>query len=283
MTFVGRILVIAIMAFAILFLGVSTVVFTTEKNWKEAKEKETKKVGELQKKLTDAQAEITGVKKSLDEAKGTHQTEMKTAQDKIAALEADIKSQSDQATKANTALGVAEQNAKIALQEATSYKEESDKLRSQKADVEKQANEYKLRQTELNDKIRELARVLDTAKKNADDLRKRNGSLSTALRSHGLSDDVSQYTALEAPPEVEGEIKRVDRMNKKVELTIGSDDGLVVGHELYLFRVKPRPEFIGKIKITSVDPDQAVGQVVGTTVQGKKIQEGDIVSSTIRR
>ena len=33
MTFVGKILVIAIMAFALLFLGISTVVFTTSKNW----------------------------------------------------------------------------------------------------------------------------------------------------------------------------------------------------------------------------------------------------------
>jgi hypothetical protein len=67
-----------------------------------------------------------------------------------------------------------------------------------------------------------------------------------------------------------------------MEITIGSDDGLVVGHELYLFRTSPRPEYLGKVKIISVDPDQAVAKVIGNTVQGKKIKEGDIVSSTIR-
>ena len=35
MTFVGKILVIVIMAFALIFLGISTVVFTTAKNWKD--------------------------------------------------------------------------------------------------------------------------------------------------------------------------------------------------------------------------------------------------------
>ena len=65
-------------------------------------------------------------------------------------------------------------------------------------------------------------------------------------------------------------------------ITIGSDDGLRVGHELYLFREKPRPEYIGKITVISVEPDQAVGRVNGTTYQGKKIKEGDIVSSTIK-
>jgi len=65
-------------------------------------------------------------------------------------------------------------------------------------------------------------------------------------------------------------------------LTIGSDDGLAPGHELFLFRTKPRPEYLGKIRVTTVDPDQAVGVVVGNTIQGKKIKEGDSVSSTIR-
>ena len=101
------------------------------------------------------------------------------------------------------------------------------------------------------------------------------------MRSHGLSDDPTAYAAIESPPAVEGEVKKV-KDNKMVELTIGSNDGLVPGHEVYLFRTKPRPEFLGKIKIMSVDPNQAVGQVIGRTVQGKKIQEGDLVSSTIR-
>jgi hypothetical protein len=79
-----------------------------------------------------------------------------------------------------------------------------------------------------------------------------------------------------------GEVKRVDPSNRRVEITIGSDDGLVPGHELYLFRTTPRPEYLGKITIISVDPDQSVGRVNGTTFQGKKIQEGDIVSSTIK-
>ena len=38
MTFVGKILVLVITALALVFLGVSTVVFTTATNWKEATE-----------------------------------------------------------------------------------------------------------------------------------------------------------------------------------------------------------------------------------------------------
>ena len=40
MTFVGKILVIVIMAFSLLFLGFSTVAFVTTRNWKTATEAE---------------------------------------------------------------------------------------------------------------------------------------------------------------------------------------------------------------------------------------------------
>jgi hypothetical protein len=280
MTFVGKILVILIMVFALVFLGISTVVFTTEKDWKAAKEAESKKVQKLQGDLANAKSEIQKVQTDLTAAKAAFQAETAAKDQHIATLDAETKAAQDQAQKANTALGVAEQNAKIALEEADSKRKEVEQLRTQKADVEKQANEYKLRQTELNDKIRELERANETLNNNAKDLRDRTARLATALRSHGLSDDPTAYAAIESPPVVEGEVTRVK--SNKVELSIGSDDGLVPGHELYLFRTKPRPEYIGKIKIMSTGPDQAVGQVIGTTVQGKKIQEGDLVSSTIR-
>ena len=43
MTFVGKILVVVIMVFALFFLAVSTVVFSTAKNWKDETAKLSKK------------------------------------------------------------------------------------------------------------------------------------------------------------------------------------------------------------------------------------------------
>ena len=123
---------------------------------------------------------------------------------------------------------------------------------------------------------------MESATKHNTDLRERVAKFSTLLRQNGLSDDISQIKGIESPPPVVGEVKRVDTSNRRVELSIGSNDGLVVGHELFLFRQTPRPEYIGKITIISVESDQAVGRVIGTTYQGKKIKEGDLVSSTIK-
>jgi len=282
MTFVGKILVFIIMICALLFLGVSTVVFTTATNWKDATAKEQKKVQDLQTKNQNVTAAVDAAKKDLTAAKDSHAKAQQEMAGRIAALEGDSKRLNEEMTKARSELESAQQNAHTSLDEATALRNETSLLRDQKSAVEKQANEYKIRQTELNDQIRILTRERDVAKKNNEDLRDRVAKFSSLLRKNGLSDDISQVKGLDSPPTVRGEILRVDAQNKRVEISIGSDDGLVPGHELNLYRIKPRPEFLGKIKILSTDPDQAVGQVIGNTVNGKKIQEGDIVSSTLR-
>jgi SMC interacting uncharacterized protein involved in chromosome segregation len=282
MTYVGKILVIVIMAFSLIFLGISTVVFTTSKNWKAATEEQKKKVSDLTKKLSDAQAGVEAANKDLNAAKVNFDALVQQFNDKIKQQENDIASAQQQITQARTEVGNAQINAKTALEDAEARRKETEQLRGQKSAVEKQANEFKLKQTELNDRIRELERILETATKNNTDLRERVGKFSALLKRNGLSDDISQIKGMESPPPVVGEVKRVDPSNRRVEISIGSDDGLVVGHELLLLRQTPRPEYLGKITIIAVDPDQAVGRVIGTTYQGKKIREGDLVSSTIK-
>jgi len=280
MTFVGKILVIVIMAFALMFLGISTVVFTTATDWKKATETQKTKVSELTKSNADAVSREAALKAELKKAQDGYALAKKALDDRVAALTTDIERIQQENTAAQGEVVVAQQNAKTALEEADARRKETELLREQKLAVEKLADEYKLNKAELTDNIRIMKRELAVAKKNADDLRDKAARFSSLLRSHGLSDDISNLKGLESPPAVHGEVARVDQ-NKKVEITIGSDDGVVVGHEFMLMRLSPRPEYLGKIRITNVDPDQAVGVVIGTTVQGKKIKEGDIVSSTL--
>lgn len=283
MTFVGKILVFVIMAFALIFMGISTVVFSTTKNWRTETQAQQKKVSDLTKKLQDAEAAVAAAKKDLDGAKGNYDQLAKQLNDKVKLLEDQNTSAQQQITQARSEVADAQANAKTALVDADARRKETLQLRDQKSAVEKQANEFKLRQAELNDRIRELERILETATRNNADLRDRLAKTTTLLRQNNISTDISRVTGAETAPPVVGEVRRVDPSNRRVEISIGSDDGLAVGHELFLFRQVPRPEYIGKITIISVEPDQAVGRIVGPgTYQGKKIQEGDIVSSTIK-
>jgi hypothetical protein len=46
-------------------------------------------------------------------------------------------------------------------------------------------------------------------------------------------------------------------------ITRGSDSGLKVGSELTVFRLQPRPEFLGSLKVISVTPREAIGRLQG--------------------
>lgn len=282
MTFVGKILVIVIMAFAILFLGLSTVVFTTHVNWKAAYDKESAKVKELASKSAILTNDVATEKDNKEKAIAAHKVATEANEKRIASLDEEIKRTQAEITDIRTKIETAQKNAELALADAKQRLAETLVIRDEKSAVEKQANEFKIQQTELNDKIRELERLNKTIDDNNKDLRDRVARFSSLLRLNGLPDDITNIKGLESPPPVEGVVEKIDSQNKKVEISIGSDDGLVVGHELYLYRTTPRAEYLGKIKVMTVDPDRAVAKVIGNTIQGKKILEGDIVTSTIR-
>ncbi len=281
MTQVGKILVLVIMAFSLIFLGVSTMVFVTSKNWKDATAKKDAEVKKIQGQLQTEQGKLAQAKKDLEDAQAAAQQQTKTLNSKIQTLDEQNKRDLAQIEAVRKDLAVATQSAKSALEEVDARRKETTLLREQKSAVEKQANEYSLRQAELNDKIRELERMLDTATKNNTDLRERVAKYTSLLQQNGLSPDIAQIKGIESPPQVTGEITRSDPTNKMFEISIGSDDGLVVGHTLFLYRTKPRAEYLGRVQVVRVDPDQSVVRVMGSTVQGKKIKEGDIVSSSI--
>ena len=282
MTFVGKILVCVIMAFSLFFLAFSTVVFMTEENWKEEVRKRKEEVTKLNTSVQGLRDEQAKAKAENAAAKAQYTKDIALVSDQIKGVKAESDTRQKEIEDQRKAVEVAQENARQALAQSESRTKETGTLRDTLKAVQDQANEYKLRQTELNDQIRILKRQLDTAVKNNADLRERVAVFQQKLTSLGQSADFATLKGVTAPPDVEGEVDKVDSNNRRVEITIGSDDGLVVGHELHLYRLGPEPKYLGKVKIISVDPDRAVAEVIGKTNRGEKIQEHDIVATKIR-
>jgi len=86
------------------------------------------------------------------------------------------------------------------------------------------------------------------------------------------------------PPALGGRVTKVDSLIGRVEINIGSDDGLVRGHELTIYRDDPSkrslagPVYLGRIRILRTDPDQAVGEVIEWTGEAA-FKEGNLVLS----
>jgi hypothetical protein len=80
------------------------------------------------------------------------------------------------------------------------------------------------------------------------------------------------------PKQVTGKITQVTPEGL-VALDVGSDAGLAKGHTLDVFRLKPKPLYLGMIMIVDVQNKTAVGRPVKPTKE--KMQVGDQVASQI--
>jgi len=281
MTFVGKILVIIILAFSLFFLALSAVVFTTQANWRAKTEAQAKTITESNRKLNEAQATAATAQKDLEDAKRLMTDKTAQLSKRVDDLTTDNSKIQKEITENRTLLESAQLNASKSLAEADARTRETEELRAIVRSTGDQANAFKEQQRELNTRILILDRELKAAVEANKSLRDRTRKLAGLLQQNNINPDVERAESLQAPPEVEGKVTRVDARNKRVEISIGSDDGIVVGHVLSVFRTKPNSDYLGRIKIMSVDPDQAVGEVIESD-KGKKIQEGDNVATKIR-
>jgi len=283
MTFVGKILVILIMVFALFFLAVSTVVMTTETNWMAEAKKRKDEISKLQTKVTEAKGEVDKAKNELAAAQQQADKDKALLTSQAADIKPELTRFQTEIEKQRTSVETAQENARRSLADAENRVKETEVLRKTLKEVQDQASEYKIRQTELNDQIRILQRQLETAVKNNADLRERVAVFQSALTKLGQNADFLTLKGVtSAPPDVEGEVDKVSPDNRRIEITIGADDGLVVGHILKLYRLGANAKYLGEVKIISVDPDRAVAEVIGKTNRGEKIQEHDIVATKIR-
>jgi hypothetical protein len=85
------------------------------------------------------------------------------------------------------------------------------------------------------------------------------------------------------PPALQGRLTKVNSLTGRVEINIGSDDGLARGHVLSVYRAhqsKPssaEPVYVGRIRILSIDPDQAVAEIIDR-LERERFEEGNLVS-----
>jgi len=94
------------------------------------------------------------------------------------------------------------------------------------------------------------------------------------MDAHGLT--ITSLVDHIAPP-VDGVVLAVST-NDLVEISIGNDDGLKIGHSLDIYRGNT---YLGKIVIKKTGPDRSVGQLQKELQRGQ-IKQGDHVTTKFR-
>jgi hypothetical protein len=271
MNLIGKIFTVLIFVMSIMFMTFSLMVFATHRNWRTA-------AGTLQTQLTAAQQ----AKKDADEllAKQSSQLDQERAArtHALAALQV-------RATKAEQDLGTVQAKFdELAAQHTTvaqTAKVAQDRLAALEADNQKLRDSLRTAQLDSHQRFVEvvaLTEQLNQAESTKQILDERNrealnqiSQMKMVLDRNGLRADA---LVSHIPPKVEGVVLEANGRDL-IEISIGADDGLKVGHSLDVYRGNT---YLGRIKILRTDPDRAVGQTIKELQKGQ-IRKGDRVTS----
>lgn len=289
MTTLGKLLIGIQFFFSLCFLVFAGAVYNAQINWREKAENFQADI-QRQKNEFNALDKEFGIYQDEMETKLTEQTveadkERAAADTKTKELEEAMKTVVNIRQERDTALeqaDIASEEAENKYQEAVAQqivnKKHQIDLNKAASEIQKLiAEKYNL-ETELEENLLKHERLVE-----------KYTLLQEILANNDIDPDPEAHKGLVSTPPVVGglvlDTKTIDRNNTTfVELSIGSDDGLAIGHDVFVYRQQDEEgntaKYLGKLEIVRVSPDRAVGKVVVRAKNGI-VQRGDNVTTKL--
>ena len=282
MTTVGKILVVLHLVLSIMFMAFAGAVYTAQTNWRTAQKKAADELAKEKTKSNDMRAEFDKERADLAQkianltdgvTKLSGQNSLLTAQ--VATLDSDNKQLRKDVDQQRDLAVLSSTEAVERKKEADLQREKNGELFLSREDLVKNLNDTEDKRFALDV---QLQQVSDKYEQLLNDFKIMKGFLA----SKELTTDPKQMVVQTAPPPpVEGLVTEVRKAGKSsrelVEISIGSDDGLVVGHKLTVFK---GDKYVGEIRLTLVQADKAVGYIY-TRAKNATVSVGDNVSTKL--
>ena len=288
MTTVGKILVVLHLVLSIMFMAFAGAVFTAQKNWRKTAEATAGQLAkakaaandqrtEFERERTDTAAKIGELNDQVLSLTGEKSKLFKQSTD----LQADN-------NRLQSAIDAVGQQAELQTKEAT------ERFLDSKVQVDKNKVAYETRET-LQKRLLEVEKRRDILELEQQQMKDRHERVLTDLQifkqyygAKGLlTDPKLMVVQSSAPPGVDGVVteyrkeKKGAGVTELVEVSLGSDEGLGVGHKMTVYNGEGR--YLGQIRLTLVQPDKAVGLVIANEkAKNTVIQKGDYVTTKLR-
>jgi myosin heavy subunit len=274
MNFIGKILVVLIFVMSLVFMSFAVAVYGTHQNWMAEAEKQENLVDIARNALTKAEeeqkkleAELTREIDAREQALAKLETERKglAAEREELVKERDALLVKDKAAVA--ALDTAQQNLARLTKEVMGLRTE---IRAAQDERDKTFD----RIVERTDQVHQLQGEAKRLAERNIQLAAQMASADLVLERHGLHRDMPVDGI---PPMLRGKVLAINRDNM-VEVSLGTDDGLHVGHTLEVFRGS---KYLGRVQVLRTTTDRAVGKIVPGFKKGV-IQKDDDVATRFK-
>jgi hypothetical protein len=280
MTFLGKVLVVVHLVLSVMFMAFAGAVYTAQTNWRQKSIADTTA---LQKAQSTSQTEQANLKTQIDELTKERdglKNDKEALTGQVTALTGENARLDNDNKGLKTTADTQRTIAELASQEAEERVKEAQIQRARNVELNKSRDESVAALAGERDKIFGLDLQLTQARSKYDQLLKDNATMRAFLAANNLPTEVRRMTvAVSPPPDLDGEILEARKETKGnrifVEISVGSDDGLVVGHTLTAYR---GDKFLGRVRLEDVRPDKSVAVVI-ETAPNSVIQKDDHVTT----
>jgi hypothetical protein len=284
MNLVGKILTVLILVMSLCFMTMALMVYATHRNWKEVV---TKTPGGLKEQITQLQQEKDNLEAEKTKLQGDITLLTSESQAKLAQLETlanNLKTDISNLEKSEAKLKQ-DQRAALATLDVTQaqsgvLRADYDNTRKKESQAQADRNAHFQRVQDLTDELHNLVVKFKTAKEREMTLAADNAKVNAVLKRLGVDKNIDETAT---PPVLKGQIQAV-RSGGLVEITLGSDDGLLKGHKLQVVRAGggSKPAYLGSIVVIETTPERAVCRTEPKLQQGE-FKNGDVVTTKLER
>ncbi len=283
MNLVGKIFVVLVLLMSVIFAAFAVSVYATHKNWvkeidnpspgpgeklglKQQLDQREQRLKELTDRRTELQRQLTADQTAYEQVRVKLENEREELRRERDQRDADLAKLTQERREAIAAVDVAHQ-------ELGRLRSEIDKLESGKLAAEKEREAHFKEVVRLTDELHAAVFELNQLKDTNRELLVELTEMKNKLRAAKIDPDAEMDL-----PVVEGLVLAI-LGEGLVEISIGSDDGVRQGHQLFVYRVSGgRSTYVGKVEVLRTDVDRSVCKII--EAQGN-LARGDRVASQL--
>jgi hypothetical protein len=271
MTLLGKVFTLMVLVLSVIFFTLSVAVNATHINYRD----ENAKLKDQQKLEQAKSKELAELVEKEKDKLATEQLARRAAlsslQTQLEQLNSDVRAKEKELADKQSQLTQLANTENLTQQQLTARTNENVELRNLLKQAQEDRNSQYQNFVQTYDKYLRLQGEKKSLEDQARELGRKFDGAQEKLTILGITPD----TPLDGAPPVNGVVSAVS--NNLVEVSIGKDDGIRVGHKLDVYR---GGQYIGRINITRSEDDKAIGEVMPSFSKGF-ILKGDRVDSRL--
>lgn len=283
MTFVGKVFVVLQLVLTVCFMAFAGAVYTAETNWKNEAKSLADQKQQVETQLNTSRqdfekltADSTGQLTEANTQIGLLDDQLKQAKDQLSRIQKENESLKTERDQQLAVANISEEQSTFRMEETQRQRERNARLQTQ---IDEQLTQIRSLQDTVFEKDTTIANMRQRHQSVLDDLATYRKILLANKMSLNPKDYANLGDAADPPPNVVGQVldARVSQSTgtEFIAVSLGSDDGFHKGHELTVYR---GDEYLGRIKLVTVEADRAVGHLIPQTrPRNGAIQKGDNV------